>query len=38
MDSVVVVICLCISKIFLCILKPLKVTRPDIFFLERFVE
>ena len=38
MDSAVVVVCICVSRRFLCILEPRKPTRPDIFFLEGFAE
>ena len=38
MDSVAVVICICVGKRFFCILEPSKVFRPDIFFFEGFVE
>ena len=37
MDSVAVVVCICVGKSF-CILEPRKVFRPDIFFFEGFAE
>ena len=38
MDFVFVIVCMGMSKIFLCIMDPRKIFRPDIFFFEGFVE